>query len=334
MGKGARPQQAQVGERGVHVQRGRRVLEIEARAVAELARRLGGEFERAVEEIAACRGKVVVTGMGKSGIVCRKIASTLASTGTPAFFLHAAEALHGDLGMLVRGDLVLAVSNSGETEELIRLLPVIKRLSLPLIAITGNPESTLARRADVVLDVSVAEEACPLGLAPTASTTATVALGDALAVALLEHKGFRPEDFAALHPGGTLGRRLLKVSELMHVGAAIPLVGQSTSMREVVLEMTSKRLGVTGVVDEAGRLVGVITDGDLRRGLERRGDILALTAADLMTRNPKVVEADTLGAKAVAVMEAHAITSLFIVDDDGFPAGIIHLHDLLRAGVV
>ncbi len=334
MGKGGRPRGAEVGEGGLHLQRGRRVLEIEARAVADLARRLGGEFERAVEEIAACQGKVVVTGMGKSGIVCRKIASTLASTGTPAFFLHAAEALHGDLGMLVRGDLVLAVSNSGETEELIRLLPVIKRLSLPLIAITGNPESNLARRADVVLDVSVAEEACPLGLAPTASTTATVALGDALAVALLEHKGFRPEDFAALHPGGALGRRLLKVSELMHVGPEIPLVRESTSMREVVLEMTSKRLGVTGVVNEAGRLVGVITDGDLRRGLERRGDILALTAADVMTCNPKVVEADTLGAKAVAVMEAHAITSLFIVDDEGLPAGIIHLHDLLRAGVV
>lgn len=334
MGKGGRPHAAEVAELGVHVQRGRRVLEIEARAVADLARRLGGEFERAVEEVAACRGKVVVTGMGKSGIVCRKIASTLASTGTPAFFLHAAEALHGDLGMLVRGDLVLAVSNSGETEELIRLLPVIKRLSLPLIAVTGNPESNLARRADVVLDVSVAEEACPLGLAPTASTTATVALGDALAVALLEHKGFRPEDFAALHPGGALGRRLLKVSELMHVGAEIPLVREGTSMREVVLEMTSKRLGVTGVVNEAGRLVGVITDGDLRRGLERRGDILALTAGDLMTRNPKVVEADTLGAKAVAVMEAHAITSLFIVDEDGLPAGIIHLHDLLKAGVV
>ncbi len=322
------------GGSGLHAERGRRVLLVEARAVAEVADRLGPAFDRAVDFMGGCRGKIVVTGMGKSGLICRKIASTLASTGTPAFFLHAAEALHGDLGMVMRDDLVLAVSNSGETDEIVRLLPIIKRLALPLIAITGKCGSSLAERADIVLDVSIKEEACPLGLVPTASTTATVALGDALAVALLEQRGFRQEDFAALHPGGALGRRLLKVGDVMHTGTEVPLVGEQTAMREVVLEMTSKRLGVTGVLDGGGRLTGVITDGDLRRGLERKGDIMAFTAADLMTRNPRIVDQDTLGAKAVAMMEEHAITSLFIVDQSFRPLGVIHLHDLLKAGVV
>ncbi len=300
------------------------------------------EFSRAVELIARCSGKVVVTGMGKSGHVCRKIAATLASTGTPAFFLHAGEALHGDLGMLERRDLVLAISNSGETGEMLDLLPMIKRLALPLIVLTGRHDSTLARGADVVLDVSVAEEACPLGLAPTASTTATLALGDALAVALLEYRGFSPEDFAALHPAGTLGRKLMRVEDLMHRGTELPIVRENTPFKETIVEITSKRLGVTGVVDAAGVLVGVITDGNIRRAFERLPDVQRAAARDLMTQArresmtgpPKTIAAEALAAEAVAVMERLAITSLFVTDAAGRPAGVIHLHDLLRAGVV
>jgi arabinose-5-phosphate isomerase len=330
----ARGGRAVAGAAPASVAHARRVLAIEAAAIERMAARLDGSFARAVELIAGSPGKVVVTGVGKSGHVCRKIAATLASTGTPAFFLHAAEALHGDLGMLARGDLVLAVSNSGETPEIVALLPVAKRLALPLVAVTGRRDSTLGRAADVVLDVSVPEEACPLGLAPTASTTATLAMGDALAVALLEHRGFRPEDFAALHPAGTLGRRLLRVAELMHTGAALPSVAGRTPMADTLLEITSKRLGVTAVVDDGGRLIGVITDGDLRRALARPGDIRDRTASEVMTEGPKTIEAEALAATAVATMERHAITSLFIVDADGRPAGVIHLHDLLRAGVV
>ena len=312
----------------------RRVLAIEADAITAVAARLGDEFTRAVELIARSAGKVVVTGMGKSGHVCRKIAATLASTGTPAFFLHAAEALHGDLGMLARDDLVLALSNSGETSEILALLPVLKRQSLPLVAMTGAPDSTLGRAADIVLDVRVAEEACPLGLAPTASTTVTLALGDALAVALLEHRGFRSEDFAALHPAGTLGRKLLRVADLEHRGAAVPIVTAGTAMRDTLLEITGKRLGVTAVVDDGGRLVGIVTDGDLRRALAGGGDLLAERAAAVMSRSPKTIPSDALAARAVAIMEQHAITSLFTVDAGGRPVGVIHLHDLLRAGVV
>jgi len=317
------------------LRRARRVLAIEAQAVAALAGRLDERFDRAVELLAACTGKIIVTGMGKSGIICRKIAATFAGTGSPALFLHAAEAIHGDAGVFMKGDTVLALSSSGETEEIIRLLPLIKRLDLPLIAMTGDAESPLARAADVVLDVSVAAEACPLNLAPTASTTAALALGDALAVALLERNGFRTEDFAVLHPAGALGRRLLKVEDLMHRGAAIPLVRAATPFHETLLEITGKRLGVTGVVGDDGALVGVITDGDLRRALERLDDVRAAVAADIMTKSPKTIAGSALAAQAVATMERHSITSLFIVgDDDRRPQGVIHLHDLLKAGVV
>ncbi len=313
---------------------GRRVLTIEADALAALATRLDARFDAAVQLIAERGGKVVVTGMGKSGHVGRKIAATLASTGTPAFFLHAAEALHGDLGMLERHDLVLAVSNSGETAEILDLVPHVKRLGLPLIALSGRPASTLARMADALLDVSVAEEACPLGLAPTASTTAALAMGDALAVALLEHRGFRPEDFAALHPAGTLGRKLLRVADLMHTGDEIPRVRRDDRMTDALLEMTAKRLGVTAVVDGDGRLIGIVTDGDLRRALGGGTDVMARAVADIMGRRPKTIEAEALAALAVATMERYAITVLFIVDADDRLAGVIHLHDLLRAGVV
>lgn len=312
----------------------RRVLTIEADALTALAARVDERFEAVVRLIAGRGGKVVVTGMGKSGHVARKIAATLASTGTPAFFLHAAEALHGDLGMLERHDLLLAVSNSGETAEILDLVPHVKRLGLPIVALTGRPGSTLARTADAVLDVSVAEEACPLGLAPTASTTATLAMGDALAVALLEDRAFRPEDFAALHPAGTLGRKLLRVSDLMHVGTEVPRVELSTSMADVLLEMTAKHLGVAAVADGDGRLVGIVTDGDLRRALAAGGDVTSRLVGDVMSKNPKTIPSDALAAFAVATMERHAITVLFIVDDEARLAGVIHLHDLLRAGVV
>lgn len=315
--------------------RARRVLEVETSALAALRARLDDRFARALDLLLGCRGKVVVTGVGKSGIVCRKIAATLASTGTPAFFLHAGEGSHGDLGTLVRGDVLIAVSNSGETQEVLSLLPAARRLGLPLIAVTGGPDSTLGRAADVVLDVSVPEEACPLNLAPTASTTVTMALGDALAIALLEERGFSMEDFAQLHPAGALARRLLRVEDVMHRGAGVPLVPAGAALKETLVEITSKRLGVTGVVDAGGELVGVVTDGDLRRGLERAADIRTLTAHDLMTTSPKTIGGGALAAEAIAVMERHAITSLFILADGSRrPLGVIHLHDLLRAGVV
>jgi len=319
------------------IERAKRVLNIEAEAIQQLVERINEGFVRGVELILACEGKVVVTGVGKSGIIGQKLASTLASTGTPAFFLHPTEGLHGDLGMLERKDIVLAISNSGETDELSQILPLIKRYGNKLIVLTGRSTSTLARAGDVVLDVSVTEEACPLGLAPTASTTAALAMGDALAVALLEKRGFKKEDFAMLHPGGKLGKRLLlTVRDLMHVGDELPRVYENTLMKEAVVEITSKRLGVSGVMNEREELVGVITDGDLRRALERHPDLLERTAAEIMTRNPKRIEADALAAQAVQRMEEHAITALFVFDHDGdkTPRGVIHLHDLLRAGVV
>ena len=319
------------------IKRAKQVLQIEANAIEQLIGRINEQFVQAVELILACEGKVVVTGVGKSGIIGQKIASTLASTGTPAFFLHPTEGIHGDLGMLEKKDIVVAISNSGETDELSQILPLIKRYGNKLIALTGKANSTLARAGDVVLDVSVEEEACPLGLAPTASTTVTLAMGDALAVALLEKRGFNKEDFAIRHPGGKLGRRLLlKVSDLMHVGDELPMVYEETLMKGALLEITSKRLGVTGVMNKRHELVGVITDGDLRRALERYTDLLERTAGEVMTKNPKRIEADILAAQAVQRMEEHAITSLFVFDKVGekTPRGIIHLHDLLKAGVV
>jgi len=278
----------------------------------------------------------VVTGLGKSGLIGRKIAATFSSTGTPSLFLHATEGIHGDLGMIMKEDVVLAVSNSGETDELLMLLPIIKRLGPKIIVMTGNPDSRLSRTGDVILNAAIKEEACPMGLSPTASTTAALAMGDALAVVLLEKKGFKQEDFALRHPGGTLGRKLLlRVEELMHSNTALPVVHEDTPMKETLLEITSKRLGVTGVVDGRGELVGVITDGDLRRGLESRGDIFRFKAKELMTGNPKTITAEELATQAVSIMEQHSITSLFILENGGRkPKGVVHLHDLLKAGIV
>ena len=321
------------------IRKAREVLDIEAGGIAAARDRVGEAFARAVDILHDCTGKVIVTGVGKSGLICHKIAATLASTGTPSFFLHAAEASHGDLGMIMRDDVVLAVSNSGESEEVLQMLPLIKRWGLKLIAMTGNPRSALAVSADVILDVGVPEEACPLGLSPTASTTAALAMGDAIAVVLLERRGFKTEDFLLRHPGGALGRRLLLCTrDLMHRGEEIPLVSEDTPLKDVLLEITSKRLGVTGVVGPESALVGVITDGDLRRclaGSDGKPDILARKAAELMTRDPKTIGADALAAEAVALMEKFAITSLFIkAGDSEQPQGIIHLHDLLKAGIV
>jgi arabinose-5-phosphate isomerase len=316
------------------LRRAREVLNIEIQGLLSLVDRLDQNFFDAIELLGSCRGKVVVTGVGKSGLICRKIAATLASTGTASFFLHSGDALHGDLGMVMKGDVILAVSNSGETEEFVKIIPHFKRNALKMIVMTGNPESTLAKAADVILDISVKEEACPLGLAPTASTTATLAMGDALAVVLLETKGFNEEDFAMRHPGGILGRRLLlRVEDLMHRGDKLPLVSEDTPIKDALFEITSKRFGVTGVVDGAGKLTGVITDGDLRRGLENKGDIFRYSAQQLMTRNPKTIAADSLAAQAVALMEQHTITCLFVLQNDRTPFGVIHLHDLLKAGL-
>ncbi len=312
----------------------RRVLEIEADSVRELIERVDESFERAVELILETTGKVVITGMGKSGIICQKIASTLASTGTSAIFLHPAEGAHGDLGVLMKNDIVIAVSNSGETEEIIMMLPLVKRLGIRLIAMTGRPQSTLGRYADVVINTAVREEACPLGLAPTASTTATLAMGDALAVALLKRRGFKEEDFAVLHPAGSLGRKLMRVRELMHTGSAIPRVTPDTEMKDAILEMTAKRLGITGVF-EGERLVGVITDGDLRRALERGGDVLKKRVSEVMTRNPKTIQEDAIAESALRLMEEYQITALFVKSRDTQKVvGVVHLHDLIRAGVL
>lgn len=315
----------------------RKVIQIEIEALQAMAQRLDASFDAAVELIYACQGRVVITGMGKSGLICQKIAATMASTGTPTFFLHPAEGIHGDLGMITRSDVVIAVSNSGETEELTRILPVVKRMGLPLIAMAGRPQSTLARAGDVFLDISVAQEACPLGLAPTASTTATLAMGDALAVALLVKRGFRAEDFALYHPGGALGKKLLlKVEDLMHRESEMPMVSESTLLRDALFEITSKKLGITGVCNSNGELVGVFSDGDLRRAIAKGLDLLNQPVGVLMGRQPKRIVRSELAAKAVQLMEAHTITSLFVFDEENSlrPCGIIHLHDLLKAGVV
>jgi arabinose-5-phosphate isomerase len=314
----------------------KRVIRIEAEAVNALIEKIGESFIRAVDIILNCKGKVIVTGMGKSGIIGKKIAATLSSTGTPAFFLNPAEGSHGDVGMVSKDDVVLAISNSGETEEILRLLPVLKRLDIKIISITGNLKSMLARSSDVCLDASVREEACPMGLAPTASTTAALALGDALAITLLNRRGFKEEDFAIFHPAGNLGKRLLlKIEDLMHVGNAIPVVKMDTLMKDAIIEISSKRLGITTVVDSRGKLVGVITDGDLRRGIEKWGEgFLTMKAEEVMTYRPKTIKRDVLAAQAVSIMERHAITVLIVVDDENNIEGIIHLHDLLKAGIV
>ncbi|MFQ5896632.1 MAG: SIS domain-containing protein [Candidatus Methylomirabilia bacterium] len=310
------------------------VLRSEAEGILGLVPRLGAGFLQALELLRRCQGRVVVTGIGKSGLVGRKVAATLASLGTPALFLHPAEGVHGDIGMVTRGDVVVAISNSGETGEVLSLLPAIKRLSVPLVVLTGSPGSTLARNGDVVLDVSVADEACPMKLVPTSSSTAALAMGDALAVALLELRGIGPEDFALVHPGGHLGRRFLKVEELMHGGEAVPEVHEETPMGEVILEMTGKRLGATAVVDREGRLIGIVTDGDLRRALQRDRQVFEKAASDVMSRNPKTIGRSELAAKALEVMEHHAITQLIVLDRHGRPEGVIHLHDILRAKLV
>lgn len=314
----------------------RRVIRTEAEALLAMADRIDASFERAVELILASKGRVVVSGMGKSGLIGQKIASTMASTGTPAFFLHPAEGIHGDLGMIMTGDVVIAISNSGETEEVLRILPSIKRLGAHLVAMSGNGASALARSSDIFLDVSVKEEACPLGLAPTASTTATLAMGDALAVALLVKRGFRAEDFAIFHPGGSLGKKLLlRVEDLMHTGQELPLVPENMLMKDALFEITAKALGVTGVTGADGSLRGVITDGDLRRAMEKGYDILSQQAADLMKPDPKRIKRRELAAAALQIMEHYSITSLFVFEDDtdSVPCGIIHLHDILRAGI-
>ena len=312
----------------------RTVLRTEAAAILRLVDTLGVDFERAIDLLFDCRGRVIVTGMGKSGIICRKIAATMSSTGTPAFFLHPAEAIHGDLGALRDEDVVIAVSRSGETEEVIRLLESIRRIGARLIAITGEPGSTLGKAADLTLDCGIAEEACPFNLAPTASTTAALALGDALAMTLLVRKGFRQEDFASLHPGGRLGRRLMRVEQAMHAGDAAPIVAVSAAMPEVFHEMSSKRLGMTCVVSGDGRLAGVFTDGDLRRLLTRTSDVLTMTAGQVMTPNPITIERRLLAVEALKIMEARKVTAVVVVDDNQRVEGVVHLHDLWRTQMV
>jgi arabinose-5-phosphate isomerase len=317
------------------LEHGKRVLDIEARAIASLVDRLDDCFTKAVDLLFVCSGKVVVSGMGKSGLIGQKIAATLASTGTPAFFLHPAEGIHGDLGMLARHDTVIALSNSGETEEVLKLLPFVKRLNIPVIALTGRIQSSLAKNSDVTLDVSVSEEACPMGLAPTASTTAMLAMGDALAITLLQKRGLREEDFAQFHPGGTLGRRLLlRVQDLMHQGDAVPRIHSGATVHDALLEMTTKKLGMTTVLDDAGRLFGVVTDGDLRRCLEKGIDLAVAHVHDLASRSPKTITPDALAARAVQIMEEFSITSLVVLDEHGSVVGVLHLHDLLKSGIV
>jgi arabinose-5-phosphate isomerase len=313
----------------------RRVLEIESEAIRHLIPRLDESFDRAVETLFLCAGRVVVTGMGKSGLIGQKVSATLASTGTPSLFLHPAEAIHGDLGRVVKGDVVLFLSSSGETPELAALVAWVKRLGAPLVALTGNPRSTLAAAADVHLDVSIHMEACPLGLAPTASTTATLAMGDALAMSLLERRGFTVDDFAVLHPGGKLGKKLLRVEDRMHAGDHAPRVGPRTAMKDVLFEMTRKRLGMTTVVDEQGRLLGMISDGDLRRQMERHGyTLLDRVAEECMTRNPISIQRRDMAAAALALMEEAKITSLPVVDQQGTLEGVVHLHDLWETELI
>jgi len=318
-----------------YIELGLAVLKTEADAITALTGRLDQSFHDACDLILKCDGRIVVTGMGKSGHIGNKIAATLASTGTPAFFMHPGEASHGDLGMITAQDLVIALSNSGETSEITLLLPLLKRLGIPLIALTGKPTSTLARSADIHLDVSVAKEACPLGLAPTSSTTASLAMGDALAIAVLEARGFTEEDFALSHPGGNLGRRLLlRVSDIMHSGEAIPLVNADTTLKDTLLEMTAKGLGMAGVVDDDGRLIGIYTDGDLRRTFQKMPDIETARVTEFMTANPVTIEAERIAGEALKLMHDKKINALMVIDAERQVQGALNMHDLLRAGVV
>jgi len=316
------------------IQAARAVIATEEQAVGALSQRIDSHFVRACQLMLSCRGRVVVLGMGKSGHIGHKIAATLASTGTPSFFVHPAEAGHGDLGMITRDDVVIALSNSGETAELITLLPVITRLGIPFVALTGSPASTLGQAATVCLDVSVTEEACPLGLAPTASTTACLALGDALAIALLEARGFSAADFARSHPGGSLGRRLSAVQDVMHTGAAVPQVQEDTRLSRALLEMREKGLGMTAVLDEQGAVTGIFTDGDLRRALDAGYDVHTTTTAEVMTRNARTIAAGCLAAEALHMMEQHRINALLVLDDEQRLVGVLNMHDLLRAQVL
>jgi arabinose-5-phosphate isomerase len=318
-----------------YVDIGKEVLRKEADAILSIMACLNEDFEKAVNTIAQCKGRVVMTGIGKSGLICKKIASTLSSVGVSAIFLHPADSIHGDLGILQNGDVVIVVSNSGETEELIKVLPWIRRMDVTMVVITGDLESTIAKYGDIVLGVKV-DEACPHNVVPTSSTTATLALGDALAIALMDKRNFSVEDFASLHPGGTLGRKLLlTVEELMHTGEQLPRVFQDTYMKDVIFEITSKRLGVTAVLNSDDELVGVVTDGDLRRAIERYDNVLSRSASDVMTKNPKTIKKDALATYALKKMEEFSITSLFVVEKEGEkrPTGIIHIHDLLKAKI-
>lgn len=313
----------------------RNVLKIEADAVSALAARLDASFINAHDLLLNCRARVVVTGMGKSGHIANKIAATLASTGTPAFFLHPAEASHGDLGMITNDDVVLALSNSGESPEILAIVPFLKRRGIALVAMTGNPNSTMAREANVHLNTAVEKEACPLNLAPTASTTATLALGDALAISLLEARGFSEDDFAQTHPGGTLGKRLLiRIADLMHVGERLPQVNERASLQDALLEMTRKGLGATAIVGEGNILMGIFTDGDLRRTLEKNADLRGVKIVNVMTRNPRTMPPDKLAAEAAQLMQARKITCVLIVDGENHLVGALHTHDLMRAGVI
>jgi len=313
----------------VSIETAKRVLRIEAEAIQGLLDRLNADFDRATEILFQSKGRIVVTGLGKSGLIGRKVSATLASTGTPSLFLHPAEAMHGDLGMLVREDVLLAISYGGETEEIVQLLETVKRLGIRLVTLTGNLRSTLAKASDVVLDISVKEEACSLNLAPTASTTAALAMGDALAIALLERRGFSPDDFAALHPAGRLGKKLQRVANLMHTGDDIPRVQVSTKMPDVIYEMSKKGLGMTTVVEKGGQLAGIVTDGDLRRLMQkRRGEALELTAGEAMTRNPVTIAPEELAGAALNLMEQKKITSIVVVDGNRQVLGVVHLHDL------
>lgn len=320
------------------IAQGQKVVEIEAQAVLSLKDRIGPAFGQACELLYQCidaNGRIVVIGMGKSGHIGRKIAATFASTGSPAIFVHPAEASHGDLGMITSHDTVIAISHSGETDEISKILPLLKRLGTPLIALTGNLQSTLARYATITLDIHVEKEACALGLAPTSSTTVTLVMGDALAIALLDARGFSAEDFARSHPGGKLGRRLLlRIDDIMHTGENIPLVRHDASIKEALIEMTRCRLGMTGIIDEQGMLIGLFTDGDLRRAFDRQLDLHDNTITDIMTRGGKVIEKGLLAAEALRIMETHKINGLFVIDKDHKPIGALNMHDLLRAGVL